>query len=234
MKTSNKILAVTGLIILLAILVITIAFRRIMDKSNQVMEEFDQLQSSPITKEYLLTDFNRVELSGLHQVTIIRANRYEVLVEGPEQLINELRVEKRGSHLSMETGFERLIVSRLNTTIKLPDIKALNTNKTSQIFLEGFDCDDLEIKISGAGAITGVDNTIEDLHLNCSGAAAVDLRDGSITNADLNISGVATIKLTMAGGRLKGNASGAGKIIYYGEVSAQDIHTSGTVQVKKR
>jgi len=234
MKTSNKILAVTGLIILLAILVITIAFRRIMDKSNQVIEEFDQLQSSPITKEYLLTDFNCVELSGLSRVTITQADQYQILAEGPERLINELQVEKKGNRLRLETRFERLKMAGLNTTIKMPAIEALEIYNISQLSLEEFDCDQLKIRIVGAGTITGIDNGIANLDLDCSGAAAVDLRDGSITNADLNISGASTIKLTMAGGKLSGNASGAGKIIYYGEVSEQDLKTSGAVQLKKR
>jgi len=70
------------------------------------------------------------------------------------------------------------------------------------------------------------------LVLDSSGASEVDFEDVTVTTATIDMSGAANLILTMDGGDLTGDISGAGNIKYYGTVATQDIDTSGAANVR--
>jgi len=236
MKITNKILLITLIAILVFIAVVVIASRVIVNKSFQ--DEYsgiETLNKEFITKYFDVTGFTGVSISGSWQITINRSDAYRIRIEAPEYLMDDVEVSERGKILNIGLVWETRIHKRsLKAEITMPDLDGIKSSDGSSVRFDDFDTDNLEIRVSGASGIKGINNTISNLYINSSGATHINLKRSSVTNADLHTSGVSSIELTMAGGKLTGSASGAGSITYYGDIKEQSLRTSGTVSVRKR
>ena len=78
----------------------------------------------------------------------------------------------------------------------------------------------------------GSASRFDSLALTLSGAVAADLRDVTVTDADVRASGASRINLRMAGGRLTGGISGAGRLEYSGTIREQSVSASGAVKIE--
>ncbi|RKY52678.1 MAG: hypothetical protein DRP89_07315 [Candidatus Neomarinimicrobiota bacterium] len=236
MKITNKILLITLIVILVFVAVIIIASRVIVDKSFQ--DEYsgiETLNKELITKYFDVTGFTGLSASGSWQITVNRGVSYQVRIEAPEYLMDDVVVRKIGKILNIGLEWKTRIHKRsLKAEITMPNLDRIKSSDGSKIRFDDFDTDNLEIRVSGASGIKGINNTISNLYINSSGATHINLKRSSVINADLHTSGVSSIELTMAGGELTGSASGAGSITYYGNVEEQSLRTSGAVSVRKR
>lgn len=234
MKITNKILSITLIIILSFVLVMIIASRVIIDRESWD-EEWDVSDSETTTEYYDLSDFTDVRTSGNWQLKLYRDDTYQVKIEAPNYIMNDIEVEKSGKTLDISLKWKRKIRrGSLKAGISLPNLTKIKLNNGSTVEFSDFDMDDLDIRTSGAGSITGTNNTIQNLYISSTGATHINLRRSSITNADLHITGAGSIELTMAGGDLKGSVTGATRVVYYGDVKTQNIRTSGAVSVRKK
>ena len=116
----------------------------------------------------------------------------------------------------------------------MPNLKSVRTEDGASVEILDFTCEELDVRIKGAAEIDARNLIITDLTLRCDGAADADFKDSKVVNAKVNINGASRITLTMAGGKLGGSAHGASSIVYYGDVSIQDIATAGAVSVRHR
>ena len=233
MKTSNKILSISILTILLIISLLIIASRIIIIRNAGRPKDFSD--SNTISKTFDLRGFNTIECSGAWQIEVIQGDNYRVSVVCPEELADDVNVHTWGDILTLDNIRKwRHRRSPFRAIITMPDLTGIRINEGASIFIDGFDTEDMEIKISGAAEIKADNSRIENLFLRCDGAADANLKESSVVNARLLVNGASRITLTMNGGTLKGSASGASSIVYYGTVSAQDIATNGAVSVRHR
>lgn len=93
---------------------------------------------------------------------------------------------------------------------------------------------DLNVGISGGGRLTAKDSEITNLSLEAKGGSRADLTTSKTTNATIDLSGASVLTINMNGGSLKGEASGASKIVYSGNVRTQEIVTHGVSSVVKK
>lgn len=236
MKITNKIILFTLIAIFIFMAIIIIASRVIVDKSFQdEYSDIETLNKESITKYFDVTGFTGLSASGSWQITLNRGDSYQVRIEAPEYLMDDVVVRKRGKILNIGLEWKTRVHKRsLKAEITMPNLDRIKSSDGSKVRFNDFDTDNLEIRVSGASGIKGINNTINNLSINSSGATHINLKRSSVTNADLHTSGVSSIELTMAGGKLTGNVSGAGSITYYGNVKEQSIRTSGAVSVRKR
>lgn len=226
-------MSLTILMILVILTLLIIASRIIIVRTAGRPKEFSD--NNTISKTLDLKDFNRIECSGVWQIEVTQGNSYSVALSYPEELADDVDVHAWGDLLSLDNGREwHHRISSFSAVITMPDLVGLRINEGASIFMDGFNTEDMEIKISGAAEIEADNSRIENLFLRCGGAADANFRDSKVVNANLKINGASRITLTMNGGKLTGSAKGASAIVYYGKVTIQDIATGGAVSIRHR
>lgn len=104
----------------------------------------------------------------------------------------------------------------------------------SKINMLGGVFSDLSVELSGGGRLTAKDSEVANLSLEAKGGSRADFANSKTTNATIDLSGASVLTIDMNGGSLKGEASGASKIVYSGNVSTQDVITHGVSNVVKK
>ena len=205
------------------------------------------------TRQYVLSDFSRVEVGSAFDFEIIQSGSYSVSVTADDNAFEHIEVAKRGDTLkiSMKT-FPSIGSSTLEAVVTLPQLRGLVISGASDGYVTGFSStENIEIGVSGASKVAG-DITAGDAEFDVSGASTVRL-EGSADDMDANVSGASSFKLgdfmvndadvVFSGassgtvnvtGRLDANLSGASKLEYIGEPTMGDINTSGASTLSKK
>lgn len=234
MKTSNKILLITLSLILLFVAGMIIVSRFAIDPEYAEKSAENHWSDSELTN-YVLKDFTEVSVSGNWDVTILSNDTFKVRIYSPKETKDRLSVTKRGSLLQLNSsGNFHQRRDQFKAEIHMPNLSKIQSEMTSTIRFDGFKSRKLDLKIDGAGWITGSNNIIENLELSTEGASQIDLKFSTVKNARLDMNGAGKVRLNMAGGKLTGSANGAGSIVYSGSVSEQDVQTNGAVSIRKR
>ncbi|MCK9484386.1 MAG: DUF2807 domain-containing protein [Candidatus Marinimicrobia bacterium] len=233
MKTSNKILVGSGLLLATLILIFMIIVRIMLGVSPRFDDSYDITEPDVITN-YHFSDFKNVEVRDNWTVSIRQGEQFSIEVTAPQSVQEKARIEVVGDRLIFEN--DRFIHPRgkLEALVIMPRIENVTSADAVKVKLDDFTCDRLQIKLDGACKVRARNNVITDLDLKGTGATRADLVESVITNANLQVSGAGRVELNMQGGELTGTASGAVKIIYYGSVSAEKIRTSGAVSIHHR
>ena len=197
-----------------------------------------QLSGARTTKTFDFTDFDGVHVACQCQVTIERGDAWRISVEGPVEVVDQVRVRREGD--AVDLGYEGPWLGgfdedlSLQATITMPVLETLNHSGMSRVSFTGFDGSSLSIDASGAGEIRGAASRFDSLLLDMSGFGNIELGDVAVTNADVDLSGFGNVTLRMAGGRLRGDMSGFGSLEYYGTVSEENVDKSGFGSIRRR
>jgi hypothetical protein len=233
MKTSNKILLITLIVIVVFITGMIITTRIMLYNASCKASAFSDEEF--IQQEFSYYDFNSLKVYGHWSIDIEQGNDYSVILYYPENLSDRILVEQHSSNLIIDSNIKlRSRRSMFRANIVMPRLESIEIIEGSSISFEDFICNHLKIKTSGAAKIKGRNSSINDLDMVCDGASHVNLRYSKIVNATLYLSGASRVELTMNGGKLSGTAYGASSIVYYGEVAKQDIETAGAVSIRHR
>ncbi|MCK4715751.1 MAG: DUF2807 domain-containing protein [Candidatus Marinimicrobia bacterium] len=233
MKTSNKILLITLIVIVVFITGMIITTRIILYSANDKASAFYDKEFVP--QKFSYEDFNSLKVYGHWSIDIEQGDDYSVILYYPEELSDRISVEHCSKELIIDSNIKWYSRRRIfRAEIIMPLLKSIEIVEGSSISFEDFSCDYLNIKTTGAAEIKGRNSSINDLDMVCDGASHVNLRHSQIVNATLHLSGASRVELTMNGGKLSGTAHGASSIVYYGEVAKQDIETAGAVSIRHR
>lgn len=197
-----------------------------------------ELSGEKTTKTYDLADFNAVDVTGPWRVTIARGDAWQVSVEMPVEVVDEVRVDRDGGDLELQgpwwVGNFAGEGPALQATITMPALETLRTEGMSQLSFSGFDGRSLSFDASGAGNIRGAASRFDSLVLEMNGFGNIDFSDVAFTNADVDLNGFGNVTLRMAGGWLRGDLSGVGSLEYYGTVSEENVEKSGFGSIRRR
>lgn len=237
MKTSTGILIwIAGVAAAAAIAVVVVA-RIVMGGAVTVPLSGGQPVSSgtSVERSFDLKGFSGVSASGAWDITVRRGTSYSVVVNVPDTMTKRLDIFARGQilHVGLKPGAVEAR-QRMTAEITMPSLKSLQLSGANRASFSGFSGTRLEVKCSGAAAVTGSGGSYEDLRISGSGASAVKFRDLPAVNADVRLSGAGKAELTMQGGVLSGELSGAGNVAYWGSVSRVNVGTSGIASVSHR
>jgi hypothetical protein len=194
------------------------------------------------TRNYDLSGFEQVKMTGQWQVTLARGDAWAVEVSYPVELESAIDVRLERGALTLRYKLERSWWSDFGSSealaikarVVMPALEAVEMHGASSVDLTGFEGKRLAIEASGAVSIDGRDSRYDALALKISGAGRTDLSGVTTTDAKIDVSGVQNVTLRMAGGTLSGGVSGVSRIDYLGTVSAQEVRASGVSRIEHR
>jgi hypothetical protein len=231
MKTSNKILLISSSSLIGMVIVFLLIFR--LTLGNSITTERPKDSDKPtVSREFPLAGFTAIEVSGHWEIELTRGETTQVDVKAPEDVMENLSVEKQGAALILRTDKKwRPSPGKVTALITMPSLSDLRLSGLVSLELSGFSSESLTVYTTGSTSITGKGNHINNLHLKGEGLSTLNLRQNSVINADLSYKGVYKIELSMAGGELTGKIKGVGKVIYDGEVRKESIRKDGPCKV---
>jgi hypothetical protein len=202
-----------------------------------------------VHKEFVITDFDHLEMGNGFHIRVDQANSFSIKVKGDRRNVDDLDVYTQGNTLVVEFEDERDRHHDTYIDITMPLLKAVNFSGGSDSKIRGFESEEVDFYLSG-GSVCQVDaefNRInivlsggselllfgegEDLRGEISGASALKAFDYPVQNATLEITGASLGKVTVTEA-LNVTAEGASSVLYRGEPSVI-ADTSGASSVIK-
>jgi hypothetical protein len=200
-----------------------------------------------ITKEFDLSGFDQVEVSGAFVADITQGDNFSVVVRVDDSLEEHLRVQASGRTLEvgLAPSLSILGTATREVEITMPELARLELSGATQGTISGFESTaDLSVEVSGASKLGGdiqsgdarfevsgastvdLSGSCGALVLDVSGASTADLSDFAVNDANVEASGASSATVN-ATGRLDAEASGASRIQYLGTPTLGRVESSG-------
>lgn len=201
-----------------------------------------------------VSDFHEVSMSTFGEVLITQGDTESLTVEAPSNFLRYLEtyVEDGVLYIAQRRGFFGGPANRVVFTLSVKELDGLNLSGAGTIkVLDGLQCTNLNINLSGAGSIEVDDLAAESLNASLSSAGAIIIA-GKVNSQSVNLSGVGgyeagdlesrstLVNLAGAGGavvwvteELDVSISGVGSVSYYGDPRvSQNVVGLGSVNSK--
>jgi hypothetical protein len=206
-----------------------------------------------VSKNWNLTDFTRVEAGHGFTLKLTQAAAQGIEIRIDDNLIEHLRVEKRGRTLviGMNSAYNYNVDSdSMQAVIVMPKLEGLCLSGAAHAQFKGLTVSErFELDLSGASGVRGqlttkhldadlsgastmdLTGSAERAELELSGASQAKLKDFKLGEARVNLSGASDAKLLVSG-RLSGDASGASSLRYLGKPQQVAVDTSGASSIR--
>ena len=159
-----------------------------------------------------LTDFKKIETSGVIEVEASAGKDFSVEVEADDNLLPLIKTEVSGGVLRLRTEKNITTKNPIRVRITAPDIESLEVSGASKMSLDNVSNENLQIDASGASKITIA---------------------GETANLIIDASGASGVKV-FAANQLKADASGASSVSYSGSPKNLIKKTSGASSIKEK
>lgn len=207
-----------------------------------------------VTREEDITGFDELAVSHAFEVRVSRAERFRVVVHVNDNLLEHVRMVKRGH--TLEIGLKRgrrynLRKATRKVEVTMPELTGIRLNGASHGTITGFDSTEpFEADASGASQLLGdidageaslrlsgasqatLQGSADTLTIEGSGASQCDLSAFDVEDAEISLSGASAARVKPSG-RLYARLSGASSVTYAGSPSDVEIKTSGASSVKR-
>lgn len=203
-----------------------------------------------IRKEFVVTDFDQLEIGSAFHIEVEQASSFSVNVEGDRRNVDDLDVYKKGNTLIIEFEDNRDRHHDTYIRITMPALRSVNFSGASNSKIRGFEShDDIDFYLSGA-SVSQVDSEVnrinvvisggsslllagsgDEMNADISGASSLKGFDFPIRLATIDISGASEGKITVTD-ELNVTAGGASSVLYRGDPTVT-ANTSGTSWVQK-
>jgi hypothetical protein len=202
-----------------------------------------------VQKDFVVTDFDRLEMGSGFHIKVDHTNSFSVKVKGDRRNVDDLEVYKQGNTLVIEFEDEKDRHHDTYIDITMPLLTAVNFSGASESKIRGFESEEVDIYLSGASVcqvdarFSKVDVVVSggsevllfgdgvDLVGELSGASSLKAFDYPVKTVTLELSGASSSKVT-ATETLDVTAGGASSVLYRGEPSVV-ANTSGGSAVRK-
>lgn len=169
-------------------------------------------------QEMAFKEFDRIEIEGAYTVYFENSEHYQVLIDGPEHLTDNLKVHQDGRDLLITIDdfddkfnfpFDR---DEVKILIKAPYIRQIEITGASSCYMSDYHLKNLKIELLGASTMKA-DIKVDDLDIQLTGASKLELRGSGdylgaevlgaseleayqykVRNAKLEADGVSSIK----------------------------------------
>jgi hypothetical protein len=164
---------------------------------------------STVTREFDITDFNRVETGSAFKIEVTRSDTFIVKVTAGENIFKYLDISKSGSTLTINLkgiwNFGRLT---LEAVVTMPDLQVMKMSGAANGSAKRFESNNkMDVELSGASRLD-LDVKTGDFHGEATGASRITgLLDASGTGIELT--GASRAELSGSGGNLRLDTTGA-------------------------
>lgn len=208
-----------------------------------------------VTRHEEITDFDRVQASHAFDVEIRQGESYSVIVRVDDNIVEHLRVRRRGNTLEIGLIPNRnynIREATMEAEVTMPELVGLELSGASSATITGFEsAKKLDVDASGASHLHGdieagrvyieasgasvvrLNGSGTDATVDASGASQVDLEDFPVEDASVEASGASGVTVN-ASGTLDVDASGASMVYYVGNPTMGRIDTSGASSIRER
>ncbi len=204
------------------------------------------------TRDYGLTDFDRLEMGSAFSIVIRQGAAFSVEAHGELNDLDDLEIYVENSSRKLKAGYRNRWRNRrpMEITITMPVLREVEFSGATKSDIEGFEnLDTIEFELSGASKsyfrgssreieadLSGASElTLEGqgnrLEIDLSGASDFHAYGYPVKNAEVELSGASRSR-TAVSDRLKVQASGASKVYYKGSPSL-DQNLSGASTITK-
>jgi hypothetical protein len=190
-----------------------------------------------ITEERQVSNFDRVELSGVGEVVITQDGSESLSIETDDNLMKYVEAVVEGGILKL--GFKDRInfvsPTRLVFYVSVDDLSGVAVSGSGDIESDMLETDRFDVAVSGSGDVQVADISTDEVNTDISGSGEVYL-SGDASAQDLAISGSgkyqagdlcsASVKVNISGSgsatvcateSLESDISGSGSVNYYGQ-----------------
>lgn len=179
-----------------------------------------------------MSDFNKIELSGVYTVLITNGKTTSFVIEGDENIIEHIVSDINGTSLNVYSGNSLCPSLPLNLVITLGDLSDLSASGAMEVDIQGVANKEIRLIVAGSAGVRAA-GTSESLNASISGTGNIEAADLLTTNAKVFISGVgdATVQTSNL---LEVEIQGVGNVYHIGKPAEvrQNISGIGTVTAK--
>jgi hypothetical protein len=243
--------AVAGILVLALLTACDVDIHIDDDDSNAIAGS-----GNPVTRDFALQDFDRIEVSNAFDVVVQQSDGYSVSVTVDDNLVDllDVQVDNGELHIGLEPGTSLRSPHTLKARVSMPLLRAADASGASRLSLQGFEDEtDFDLQLSGAsfaeGGLNGAQVSIElsgasrvvltgsaqTLALEVSGASTADLEDLDIARVSrVELSGASRATLSVSDAIDQIDLSGVSHLDYTGDPSLGDVDTSGASELRHR
>jgi hypothetical protein len=182
-----------------------------------------------VTQKRDLSGFKAVDVGGIFEVEITAGKEFAVEVQADDNLLEHIRTEVRGGVLHIETSRKINSKSTMRILVSAPEINDLDISGVAKVNASGLNADSLNVDASGASKVN-LSGRASKLTVDVSGATKIDAEALSAVDVNVDASGASSVMVNVSG-TLRGDASGASKIVYAGSPTEVKKSTSGASRV---
>lgn len=202
-----------------------------------------------------VSGFNKVNFGVAGDLFITIGSEFKVVLEGDEDLLEEIETEVSGSKLVIKNdSWHTFGNGKVTVYITMPDLTGLGVSGSGKAEIrDAVKAENLDLSVSGSGKILAADLALGNLNVGISGSGDVIIGgSGEAESADISISGSGNYSgesLRIANGdfhisgsgscrtnvtaSLEASVSGSGNVTYLGNPKV-DARVSGSGRVRSK
>ncbi|MCF6271038.1 MAG: DUF2807 domain-containing protein [Melioribacteraceae bacterium] len=185
-----------------------------------------------IEKEFSVNEFSKVDVSHAFTVKISVGEETSVKIETDENLMKYVEVQVKNNTLYLDLKNNVNVNGDIRAIITTPYLNEVDLSGASKIEVDGIESNTFSISMSGAckGNFSG--NT-EMLDIDLSGATKINSVELKAKDVTLDVSGASKCSV-FSSNSLSVDASGASKIVIYGDPSKIETDLSGASSITSK
>lgn len=197
--------------------------------------------NNTVTKNYNFGNIKSIEASSIFAIEVTQGNAKGVRIECDDIYEKHLDIRCSQGELKLSlTPNARIERNRnekdqigIKVYLQMQTIEELDLSGASSLKATGvFTTNELEIDLSGATSVSGLNISGDELSIDCSGASTLELEGEFSKEIEADISGASNVKLKVDGNILDAEVSGAATLTVNGAHNNTSIACSGASKVK--
>ncbi len=188
-----------------------------------------------VSQERAVSNFSRIKIKGITDVTVVQGSSFRVTVSDYENLVNEIETSLSGEELTI--GYKRDVwVTKGNSkaTITMPSLKGVRVDGSGDFIIDGpfTGTPFFSLQINGSGNVNINNAVVDEADIHISGSGDVKNFGLQCKKATVKISGSGNAELTVSE-FLDVRIDGSGDVYYKGNASV-NTRINGSGKVVKR
>lgn len=211
--------------------------RLMLTMAIMAMGTLSAFAQNTLTKEYDFGKITKIEASSIFDIEVTQGNTKKVIVVYDE--VFKDRLEITGILGKLELNLSQAPFKRDNSKknagikvyLQMPTIEEIDLSGASKLKADGvFTTDELDIELSGATSVKGLQAKGTELSIDCSGASSLQM-SANFKYVDTELSGASKLTYTGDSQAFEGDFSGAINATFYGDHTKTEIECSGATKV---
>lgn len=167
-------------------------------------------------KTYDYSDFERIKISGVYEITVRNGEDYAIKLSGKEQALARatIKVENNTLYLGHKKQSSFRGKKSLSAVVSLPSLHKIDVSGVVDGIVHDIDSDDFHVEVSGVGDLK-MNGRCDTLYAELSGVGDLNAKALVCRAADVRVSGVGDASV-YASETLKAHVSGIGDLTCYG------------------